>query len=80
MKNSQKKVICRPCKEENNWEVETPGGKVLPNHFSTKQEAVRVGKKYAMEAGAELEVLNKTQTKSQTQTKTQKQTRKASKE
>ena len=58
---SQKKVTCRPCKEENNWEVETPGGKVLPNHFSTKQEAVRVGRKYAQEAGAELEVLNKTQ-------------------
>lgn len=57
---SQKKVVCRPCKEENNWEIETPGGKVLPNHFDTKAEAVRVGKKYAMEAGAELEVLNKT--------------------
>ena len=72
MKTS-KKVICRPCKEENNWEVETPGGKVLPNHFSTKQEAVRVGKKYAQEAGAELEVLNKTQnTKSTKQTKTNK--------
>ena len=65
MKTS-KKVICRPCKEENNWEVETPGGKVLPNHFSTKQEAVRVGKKYAQEAGAELEVLNKTQNTNQT--------------
>lgn len=63
MKSTQKKVTCRPCKEENNWEIETPGGKVLPNHFSTKKEAVQVGKKYAMEAGAELEVLNKTQTK-----------------
>lgn len=72
MKKSQKKVVCRPCQEENNWEVETPGGKVLPNHFSTKAEAVRVGKKYAMEAGAELEILNKTQSK-------QKQTKKASK-
>lgn len=79
MKNSQKKVICRPCKEENNWEVETPGGKVLPNHFSTKQEAVRVGKKYAMEAGAELEVLTKSQVKQQSQTQSQKQTKKASK-
>ncbi len=75
MKNTQKKVICRPCKEENNWEVETPGGKVLPNHFSTKQEAVRVGKKYAMESGAELEILSKNQTQSQTK----KQTKKASK-
>lgn len=37
--------------------------KFLPNHFSTKKEAVQVGRKYAMEAGAELEVLNKTQTK-----------------
>jgi len=73
MKNTQKKVTCRPCKEENNWEIETPGGKVLPNHFSTKAEAVKVGKKYAMEAGAELEVLNKTQT-----SKTQKQQKRAS--
>lgn len=71
MKNTQKKVTCRPCKEENNWEIETPGGKVLPNHFSTKAEAVRVGKKYAMEAGAEFEVLNKTQTQNK-QTKNQK--------
>lgn len=74
MKTS-KKVTCRPCKEQNNWEIETPGGKVLPNHFDTKAEAVRVGKKYAMEAGAELEILNKTST----QSKTQKQTKKASK-
>lgn len=74
MKNTQKKVTCRPCKEENNWEIETPGGKVLPNHFSTKAEAVRVGKKYAMEAGAELEILNKTQSTS----KSQKQSKKAS--
>ncbi len=76
MKNTQKKVTCRPCKEENNWEIETPGGKVLPNHFSTKAEAVRVGKKYAMEAGAELEILNKTQT--QSGSKSQKQSKKAS--
>lgn len=74
MKNTQKKVTCRPCKEENNWEIETPGGKVLPNHFSTKAEAVRVGKKYVMEAGAELEILNKTQSTS----KSQKQSKKAS--
>ena len=71
MKSTQKKVTCRPCKEENNWEIETPGGKVLPNHFSTKKEAVQVGRKYAMEAGAEFEVLNKTQTQHK-QTKNQK--------
>lgn len=59
---SSKKVTCRPCKEENNWEVETPNGKVLPNHFQTKKEAVAVGRKYAMEAGAELEILNKNMT------------------
>lgn len=72
MKNTQKKVTCRPCKEENNWEIETPGGKVLPNQFFTKAEAMRVGKKYAMEAGAEFEVLNKTQTQHK-QTKNQKE-------
>ncbi len=70
MKTS-KKVTCRPCKEENNWEIETPGGKVLPNHFDTKKEAVKAAKKYAMEAGAELEVLNKTN-RSQKQSKNSK--------
>jgi len=76
---STKKVTCRPCKEQNNWEVETPGGKVLPNHFATKAEAVRVGKQYAMEAGAELEVVNKKQSSNVSKVqRTQKQTRKAS--
>ena len=71
MKKKQTQVTCRPCQAENHWEIEHPGGKVLPNHFSTKQEAMRVGKKYAMEAGAEFEVLNKTQTQNK-QTKNQK--------
>ena len=44
MKSTQKKVTCRPCKEENNWEIETPGGKVLPNHFSTKKEVYKLEK------------------------------------
>ena len=76
---STKKVTCRPCKEQNNWEVETPGGKVLPNHFATKAEAVRVGKQYAMEAGAELEVINKKQnTNSSKLQSNQKQNKRAS--
>ncbi|MGM9858421.1 MAG: DUF2188 domain-containing protein [Bacilli bacterium] len=54
---SKKQVICRPCKEEGGWEVKTPSGKVLPNKFNSKADSIRVGKKYAMEAGAELIVV-----------------------
>ena len=49
---SKKQVICRPCKEEGGWEVKTPNGKVLPNKFNSKADSIRVGKQYAMEAGA----------------------------
>ena len=54
---NKKQVICRPCKEEGGWEVKTPNGKVLPNKFNSKADSVRVGKQYAIEAGAELLVM-----------------------
>lgn len=28
---SKMKVTCRPCKEKDNWEIETPDGEVLKN-------------------------------------------------
>lgn len=51
MKN---KVTCRPCKEQNNWEIEDENGNVLNKHYQTKAECVQAGKKMANECGAEL--------------------------
>ncbi len=56
MKNS--KVICRPCKEQNNWEIQGPDGKVLDKHFATRFECVKEGERLAMECGCELCVLD----------------------
>ena len=66
---NKKQVICRPCKEEGGWEVKTPNGKVLPNKFNSKADSVRVGKQYAIEAGAELIVLEQEATNSNTSKK-----------
>ena len=55
MKKANKtKVTCRPCKEENNWEIEAPNGKVLSKHYNTKSECVKAGRQYAAECGATL--------------------------
>lgn len=69
---NKKQVICRPCKEEGGWEVKTPNGKVLPNKFNSKADSVRVGKQYAIEAGAELIVLEQEATNSNTSKKNSK--------
>ncbi len=58
MQEKKKKVTCRPCKEEDNWEIETPNGKVLKQHYKTKSECVRAGKELAQEYGYELCVEN----------------------
>lgn len=50
------RVVCRPCKEENNWEIQAPNGKVLQKHYQTKGECVKAGRKYAQECGASLYV------------------------
>lgn len=52
MKNN--KITCRPCKEQNNWEIEDQNGKVLNKHYATKQACVAAGQKMATEAGCEL--------------------------
>ena len=55
MKKANKtKVTFRPCKEENNWEIEAPNGKVLSKHYNTKSECVKAGRQYAAECGATL--------------------------
>lgn len=56
MKNT---VICRPCKEENNWEIVDPNGDVMKQHYSTRREAVSAARKVAGEYSAELSVENK---------------------
>lgn len=53
MKN---KITCRPCKEQNNWEIENQYGVVLEKHYSTKDACVKEGKKLAAESGCELNV------------------------
>lgn len=49
-----KKITCRPCKEENNWEIENENGVVLEKHYATKAACVKAGKKLAEECGCEL--------------------------
>lgn len=48
------KVVCRPCKEENNWEIQAPNGVTLKKHYNTKAECVKAGREYAEECGASL--------------------------
>ncbi len=54
----KKKITCRPCKEENNWEIEDQNGHVLNQHYESKTACVEAGKKLAEECGCELCVCN----------------------
>lgn len=56
MKKNKNNVVCRPCKEENNWEIVDPNGHVYSKHYQTKSECVRQARKYAEEFGCELVV------------------------
>lgn len=58
MRELEKKVTCRPCKEQNNWEIEDENGVVLKKHYQTKEECVCAGEKLACECGCELCVEN----------------------
>lgn len=51
---NNKNVTCRPCKEENNWEIKEPNGQVSNTHYATKQSCVAAGRKMAEEFGCEL--------------------------
>ena len=55
----KKTITCRPCKEQNNWEIENQYGVVEQKHYSTKEECVKAGRKIAAECGAELDVCDK---------------------
>ena len=55
---NKKNVICRPCKEQNNWEIEEPNGKVSKTHYNTRAACVKAGKSMSQEFGCELVVEN----------------------
>ena len=57
--NRKEKVVCRPCKEQNNWEIMDPNGHVYSKQNQTKAECVKQGRKYAEEFGCELVVEEK---------------------
>jgi hypothetical protein len=61
MNKNNKKVVCRPCKEENNWEIQAPDGHVYQKHYQTKAECVKQARKYAQEFACELVVEDKNQ-------------------
>lgn len=50
----KKKITCRPCKEQNNWEIEDECGVVQKKHYQTKSECVCAAEKMAKECGLEL--------------------------
>lgn len=58
------KVICRPCKEENNWEIVAPNGRVLEKHYDSKSACVNAARTYAQEHGSELFVMDSEQNRS----------------
>ena len=51
---NMKKITCRPCKEQNNWEIVDQNGNVSAHHYQTKASCVRAGEKMAHECGCEL--------------------------
>ena len=61
MKHNKKNVVCRPCKEENNWEIVDPNGHVYSKHYQNKSDCVKQARKYAEEFGCELVVEEKNQ-------------------
>lgn len=61
----QEKVVCRPCKEENNWEIQGPDGQVKKRHYQTRQECVQAGDKMATEYGCDLTVEGQNQSQNQ---------------
>ena len=43
MKNTNKSLVCRPCAEQNNWEIQMLNGEVNPKHFPTQKECEQEG-------------------------------------
>ena len=53
-KKSNEQVICRPCKEQDNWELQDPNGNVQTKHYKTKAECMKAGRKMAEEYSCDL--------------------------
>ena len=53
-KKSTEQVICRPCKEQDNWELQDPNGNVQTKHYRTKAECMKAGRKMAEEYSCDL--------------------------
>ncbi|MBQ9125016.1 MAG: DUF2188 domain-containing protein [Acholeplasmatales bacterium] len=49
-----KKITCRPCKEQQNWEIAMENGDVLDTHYNTKEACVKAGEKIAREKDCSL--------------------------
>ena len=55
---NNRQITCRHCKEENNWEIEMPEGRVLDRHYPNRQECLEAGLRYAEEYGCDLHLCN----------------------
>lgn len=55
----ERKIVARPCKENNTWEIKDQNGKVCKKHYQTKHECVDAASKLANECGCELCVCDK---------------------
>ena len=49
MKNTNKSLVCRPCAEQNNWEIQMLNGEVNPKHFPTQKECEQEAAKLCQE-------------------------------
>lgn len=50
----ERKITCRPCKEQNNWEIVDQDGNVMPKHYDTKRSCVEAAEEMVNECGCEL--------------------------
>ncbi len=49
-----KKITCKYCSKENNWEIKDQNGNILNKHYSSKEKCIKDAKKLANECGCEL--------------------------
>lgn len=52
----KKTITCRPCKEQNNWEIENQYGVVLDKHYATKEACVKAGTELAQASNCTVKV------------------------
>ena len=59
MTNTNKSLVCRPCAEQNNWEIQMLNGEVNPKHFPTQKECEQEAAKLCEEYGCDYVVEEK---------------------